>query len=55
MNDALRDAYAVLFPAIGALELDSNLQRYLERGGVCLLLGESREEFDCQRNQERPP
>jgi len=45
MNDVLRDAYAVLFPAFGTLELDSNLQRYLERGGVCLLLGESREEY----------
>ncbi|MGY2283785.1 glycoside hydrolase family 3 N-terminal domain-containing protein [Pseudomonas gingeri] len=40
-----RAAYSVLLPAFGDLRLDDNLRRYLSRGGVSLLLGETREEY----------
>ncbi|MBN3854016.1 glycoside hydrolase family 3 protein [Paraburkholderia sp. Ac-20340] len=51
MNDVLRDAYTVLFPAFGSLSLDASLERYLERGGVCLLVGESRKEYVARQMQ----
>jgi beta-N-acetylhexosaminidase len=45
LTDVLRDAYAVLLPAFGGLELADNVLRYLDNGGVSVLLGESREEY----------
>ena len=46
MSDELyRAAYSVLLPAFGDLHLDDNVHRYLSRGGVSLLLGETREEY----------
>lgn len=45
MNDLIRDAHAVLLPAFGGLELDDVVLRYLDNGGVSLLLGENREEY----------
>lgn len=45
MNDLLRDAYAVLLPAFGGLKLDDNVLRFLDSGGVSILLGESRQEY----------
>ena len=46
MSDELyRAAYSVLLPAFGDLHLDDNVRRYLSRGGVSLLLGETREEY----------
>lgn len=44
-NELYRAAYSVLLPAFADLELDDNVRRYLRRGGVSLLLGESREEY----------
>jgi len=40
-----RAAYSVLLPAFGDLQLDDNVRRYLSRGGVSLLLGETRDEY----------
>lgn len=40
-----RAAYSVLLPAFGDLNLDETVRRYLSRGGVSLLLGETREEY----------
>lgn len=40
-----RAAYSVLLPAFGDLNLDDTVRRYLSRGGVSLLLGETREEY----------
>jgi beta-N-acetylhexosaminidase len=45
LNDLLRDAYAVLLPAFDGLELNDNVLRYLDNGGVSVLVGESREEY----------
>ncbi|WP_397452570.1 glycoside hydrolase family 3 N-terminal domain-containing protein [Pseudomonas sp. NA-150] len=44
-NELQRAAYSVLLPAFSGLELDENVRRYLSRGGVSVLLGESREEY----------
>ncbi|MFJ7792366.1 glycoside hydrolase family 3 N-terminal domain-containing protein [Pseudomonas sp. NPDC096950] len=38
-------AYSVLLPAFGDLHLDDNVRRYLSRGGVSILLGETRDEY----------
>lgn len=40
-----RAAYSVLLPAFGDLSLDDNVRRYLSRGGVSILLGETRDEY----------
>ncbi|MBV6822154.1 glycoside hydrolase family 3 N-terminal domain-containing protein [Pseudomonas sp. PD9R] len=40
-----RAAYSVLLPAFGDLNLDDNVRRYLSRGGVSILLGETRDEY----------
>ncbi|NWD06876.1 glycoside hydrolase family 3 N-terminal domain-containing protein [Pseudomonas gingeri] len=40
-----RAAYSVLLPAFGDLQLDDTVRRYLNRGGVSLLLGETRDEY----------
>lgn len=46
------DAYAVLLPAIGDLMLTEPLARYLDEGGVALLIGETREEYLARRMSE---
>lgn len=45
LNDLIQDAHAVLLPAFGGLDLNDAVLRYLDNGGVSLLLGESREEY----------
>ncbi|MBR8250241.1 glycoside hydrolase family 3 N-terminal domain-containing protein [Burkholderia cenocepacia] len=45
MNDYDRDAYAVLLPAFAGLALSEDVCRYLDRGGVSVLLGETRDEY----------
>lgn len=45
MNDLIQDAHAVLLPAFVGLELDDVVLRYLDNGGVSILLGESRDEY----------
>lgn len=40
-----RAAYAVLMPALSGMELSSDTRRYLRRGGVSMLLGETRDEY----------
>jgi beta-N-acetylhexosaminidase len=46
MSSELHEAaYSVLLPAFGDLHLDNNVRRYLSRGGVSILLGETREEY----------
>ncbi|SDR57091.1 beta-N-acetylhexosaminidase [Burkholderia orbicola] len=45
MNDYDRDAYAVLLPAFAGLTLSDDVCRYLDRGGVSVLLGETRDEY----------
>lgn len=50
MNDEiLRDAYAVLFPAIDALILDEEVLEFFRRGTLSILLGETREEYKARR------
>ncbi|MFY1663283.1 glycoside hydrolase family 3 N-terminal domain-containing protein [Pseudomonas sp. Pseu.R1] len=44
-SELQRAAYAVLLPAFAGLELDETVRRYLNRGGVSILLGETREEY----------
>jgi beta-N-acetylhexosaminidase len=44
-NEVHRAAYAVLLPAFSSLELDDTVRRYLSRGGVSILLGETRDEY----------
>ena len=44
-NELQRAAYAVLLPAFAGLELDDNVRRYLSRGGVSILLGETRDVY----------
>lgn len=43
--DLQRAAYSVLLPAFSGLELTDAVRRYLERGGVSILLGETRDEY----------
>ncbi|WP_321852391.1 glycoside hydrolase family 3 N-terminal domain-containing protein [Burkholderia diffusa] len=45
MNNYDRDAYAVLLPAFAGLALNDDVCRYLDRGGVSVLLGETRDEY----------
>jgi beta-N-acetylhexosaminidase len=45
VNDLIRDAHAVLLPAFAGLELDDVVLRYLDTGGVSILVGENREEY----------
>ncbi|MFB9124102.1 glycoside hydrolase family 3 protein [Paraburkholderia dipogonis] len=45
MNELIQDAHAVLLPAFAGLELDDAVLRYLDNGGVSILLGESRDEY----------
>ncbi|MFJ3487629.1 glycoside hydrolase family 3 N-terminal domain-containing protein [Pseudomonas sp. NPDC090202] len=40
-----RAAYSVLLPAFSGLRLDDAVRRYLHRGGVSILLGETRDEY----------
>jgi beta-N-acetylhexosaminidase len=44
-DDLRRAAYSVLLPAFAELELNDAVRRYLDRGGVSILLGETREEY----------
>ncbi|MGH8419344.1 MAG: glycoside hydrolase family 3 N-terminal domain-containing protein [Pseudomonas sp.] len=44
-NELQRAAYSVLLPAFAGLELDEVVCRYLNRGGVSILLGETRDEY----------
>jgi beta-N-acetylhexosaminidase len=44
-TDLQRAAYAVLLPAFSGLELDDGVRRYLQRGCVSILLGETRDEY----------
>jgi beta-N-acetylhexosaminidase len=44
-NQLQRAAYSVLLPAFSGLELDDTVRRYLSRGGVSILLGETRDEY----------
>jgi beta-N-acetylhexosaminidase len=41
----LEDAHAVLFPAFASLTLSDAVRRFLDRGGVSILLGEERAEY----------
>lgn len=49
MREILRDAYAVLLPAIADLRLTDDLNLYFQGGGRSLLLGESRGEYVARR------
>jgi len=59
-KDLSRDAYAVLFPAFDALDLDTTLVSFLYSGGKSLLVGESRAEYvarrmsDTRQREEKP-
>jgi beta-N-acetylhexosaminidase len=44
-NELQRAAYSVLLPAFAGLELDETVRRCLNRGGVSILLGETRDEY----------
>lgn len=44
-SEMRRAAYSVLLPAIGNLHLDEPVRRYLSRGGVSILLGETRDKY----------
>ncbi|MDQ8046353.1 MAG: glycoside hydrolase family 3 N-terminal domain-containing protein [Patulibacter sp.] len=51
-EELLRDAHAVLLPAIADLVLDDALRSFLRAGGRSLLLGETREEYVGRRMAE---
>ncbi|OPA86049.1 glycoside hydrolase [Pseudomonas fluorescens] len=44
-SELQRAAYSVLLPAFADLQLDDTVRRYLSRGGVSILLGETRDEY----------
>lgn len=44
-SELYRAAYSVLLPAFADLNLDDTVRRYLSRGGVSILLGETRDEY----------
>ena len=44
-NSLTEDAHAVLFPAFDGVTLSDPVRRYLDRGGVSILIGESRAEY----------
>lgn len=48
-NDLHRDAYSVLLPAFAGLNLDEPTRRFLDSGGISVLLGESRAEYVARK------
>lgn len=44
-NSLTEDAHAVLFPAFDGVTLSDPVRRYLDQGGVSILIGESRAEY----------
>ena len=59
-NSIVEDAHAVIFPAFDATELSDTCKAFLDKGGISILLGESREEYvarvmnDKRRQTETP-
>ncbi len=49
MIAVLRDAYAVLLPAISGMDLEPQFDSFLAAGGQAILIGESREEYVARR------
>ncbi len=48
-SDELRDAYAVLLPAVADLNVEDRFGVFLRNGGRAILLGETREEYLARR------
>ena len=48
-NELLRDAHAVLLPAIADLAIEAQLGAFLRGGGQAILLGETREEYVARK------
>lgn len=52
MPSVVEDAHAVLLPAFAGTLLSDSVKRYLDAGGVTILLGESREEYVARQMSE---
>ena len=52
MPNVDEDAHAVLLPAFAGLSLSDECKSFLDRGGVSILLGESREEYVAREMSE---
>jgi beta-N-acetylhexosaminidase len=48
-SETLRNAYAVLLPAIAGTDVETNFGDFLRSGGRAILLGETREEYVARR------
>jgi beta-N-acetylhexosaminidase len=48
-SDTLRDAYAVLLPAVADARVADSFGSFLENGGCAILLGETRDEYVARR------
>jgi len=48
-SETLRNAYAVLLPAVAGLDIERNFGEFLGNGGRAILLGETREEYVARR------
>lgn len=53
MSELSRQAHAVLFPVLEALEADDSILRFLDNGGKSLLFGEAGEEYVSGRMSEQ--
>lgn len=52
MPTVTEDAHAVLLPAFADNKLSDGVKKYLDAGGVAILLGESREEYVARRMRD---
>jgi beta-N-acetylhexosaminidase len=52
-SEILRNAHAVLLPAIGDLAIEAQLGEFLRGGGQAILLGETREEYVARKMSVR--
>jgi beta-N-acetylhexosaminidase len=48
-SDDLRDAYAVLLPAVAGADVEASFGPFLRNGGKAILLGETRDEYVARR------
>lgn len=53
MNNLIEDAHAVLLPAFEGTSLSDAVRRYLDAGGISILLGESREEYVARKMSDQ--
>ena len=52
-NDTLRDAHAVMLPAIAGMDIEAQFESFLAGGGQAILIGEDRSEYVARRMSDQ--